>query len=90
MLCLCTICLLLLCYFIYSEEMKHQKQLFLARKRELRTVLKDFESAFMGLHGRYIYIYIYIYIIYQHNLLSVTASIHVQNVIYIFAQINWS
>ena len=33
--------------------MKHQKELFLARKKELRIILKEFESTFVGLHGRY-------------------------------------
>ena len=33
--------------------MRHQKELFMARKKELRIILKDFESTFMGLHGRY-------------------------------------
>ena len=30
--------------------MRHQKELFLARKKELRIILKEFESTF---HGRY-------------------------------------
>lgn len=33
--------------------MRHQKELLLARKKELRIILKEFESTFMGLHGRY-------------------------------------
>ena len=33
--------------------MRHQKELFLARKKELRIILKEFESTFTGLHGRY-------------------------------------
>lgn len=33
--------------------MRHQKELLLARKKELRIILKEFESTFVGLHGRY-------------------------------------
>lgn len=33
--------------------MRHQKELFLVRKKELRIILKEFESTFTGLHGRY-------------------------------------
>ena len=33
--------------------MKHQKELLLARKKELRIILKEFELTFVGLHGRY-------------------------------------